>query len=123
MSLRRITLIAVAALAVLIPLGWVGVEAAYGRFEAPPALVEGVEFEWGDDNSPLDQRLRALFPVGSADATVAQGLRAQGVELRGKRRAQQAWGGLDCQHYVEVDWQADANGRLTSISANYGKTC
>ena len=123
MSLRRIMLIAVAALAVLIPLGWFGVEAAYGRFEAPPALVDGVAYEWGDDNSPLDQRLRALFPVGSADATVAQGLRAQGLELRGERHAQRAWGGLDCQHYVEVDWQIDADSRLTSISGNYGKTC
>lgn len=120
----RVTLLTIsAALFALMLSAWLIAEILYGRFTSPPRLVDGIGYEWGEDNSPLDQRLRALFPVGSSDEAVAQGLRAQGLELRGERHAQRAWGGLDCQYFVEVAWQADAEGRLTQIGGNYGKGC
>jgi lysophospholipase L1-like esterase len=67
--------------------------------------------------------LRELCEPGTPDAACGALLQEQGLELRGERHAQQAWGGYPCQYFVEADWQVDAEGRINGISGNYGATC
>lgn len=90
-----------------------------------PALAEGMW--WTTDccnvDSAYDARLRDTFPVGTPQADLRDALTRDGFEFEGAHKAVALWSDLACAHFANVEWSADADGRVTAIKGDVGSAC
>ena len=119
-----IALIGVMAVAVLDPFA-VAIVLAGIFGGSPPQIAEGKQFDWTKRPEPTwTALLRQHFPVGSPSAVLIATLAEQGFEVDvGHRTANYKWDGLPCDQWLEVDWSANGQGNISTISGNYGSAC
>jgi hypothetical protein len=90
-----------------------------------PALAQGMW--WTTDccnvDSAYDARLRDTFPVGTTQSHLRDVLVRDGYELEGPHKAVARWWDFACSHFADVEWSANADGRLTSIRGDVGSVC
>jgi hypothetical protein len=99
-----------------------------GGFHSFPAIAATLPGEEADFSRELDERIRALFPVGSSEEKLIDYLASEMFTPEWRRRDDSnasafVWNGLVCKRTVRVFWRADAAGLLTEVSGTYQSDC
>jgi hypothetical protein len=96
----------------------------------PPILSDLAGRGSSEQNVSYQHRLRQRFPIGSAEADLADGLRREGfvqIDWGGAtgtlHQAEWKREGLPCATGAQVRWTADDRGRITGIDGLYGYAC
>jgi len=93
----------------------------------PPPLASGVDMKPGVESAGWTGRLAERFPVGTPEARLVAGLRAERFEVEpAKRSASYGWapnGGFPCSYTLTVDWTVDQASRVSAIRGGYLNAC
>jgi hypothetical protein len=105
--------------------------------KSPPSVAGGTLNNAGRPTQEMSGNFQAellrRFPVGSSEGNLRSALAADGFHLtcpKGGGRCDPhgrdygyRWGGFPCSNDVDVEWLADENGRITSLTGNYVLGC
>lgn len=99
---------------------------------APPkpksALTEQLSGTWDQVSKEFDRRVKAQFPVGSAESAMTLALRRQGFERQDwtfrkagddEARAFRSENNIVCNQGAFVYWRSDEAGAITSVRGEY----
>jgi hypothetical protein len=83
--------------------------------ERPPELLSDVK-QWDDPAAAV--KFERRFPPGAPERELLAWVSDNRFEIDGQaRRATRRIGSVPCNEVIEVDWSADAGGRLRSATA------
>jgi hypothetical protein len=89
-------------------------------------LTAGLNGPWKVISAEFDKRVEAMFPLGSSEIDMKKELHRQGfslpdltAEFAQRGEAIRREDGFVCNKAAYIRWQADKQGRLTSISGEY----
>lgn len=75
-------------------------------------------------NEEWSPRLARQFPLGTAEADLVATLSSQGFVIdRVAKTTKADWTDGACNNQVDVVWQSDSAGRLTSVGGRYFPVC
>ena len=103
-----------------------------GRFasdnRALPTIAVALTGNEPEFSAQIDERIHALFPIGSAEAKLIDYLDAEGFapgwQRAGEpRSASFVRRGLLCNKIVRIVWRPDEHGLLTEIDGSYAGHC
>src|SRR5271155_4982489 len=122
----RFWVMAGGAVAILLVLAMVWLARA-GRHEELPPIAAGIAFGAASShpNAEFTQRLRTRFPIGANVAAMSDELDTEGFTVdaaHGKANIKSGKG-WPCLEILEVDWKADARGRIASLDGYYFSAC
>ena len=91
-----------------------------------PALARGLSPSAATARQEFADRVRARFPIGSAERALMLALWSEGFEHPGD--ASKHWASLErrgppCTRNWTVTWTTDDNGHLTAIDGTYIPSC
>lgn len=96
-----------------------------GHLKPPVPLTMGLQGSWETISAEFDTRVKAQFPLGLSEIDMGKELQLQGFSRHdwntGGRKgdAIRREGDFVCNKAAYIHWQADTQGRLTSISGEY----
>ena len=99
-----------------------------GNFRALPTIAATLEGDEAEFSAGIDQRIRALFPIGSDEDKLVDYLASEGFAPEWQRRGQSKSArfvrdGLLCEKIVRITWRSDPMGALTDIGGSYASQC
>jgi len=90
--------------------------------EKPPPIAENMEVSIANEEWP--PRLTQRFPPGTPETELVTTLSSQGFVIdHSKRTAKAEWAKGVCNNELDVAWQTDDAGNISSVGGRYFPVC
>jgi len=99
-----------------------------GTTKTRPPLISDLPAKVDDITPAFAERIRAHFPIGSDEAALVEELRTEAFQPewilpKNVREAAFIESDLVCRKEWHVVWNADLDGKITMINADFGAIC